>query len=43
MVLFKSAACLNCAQGLDQAELKTMIVRTINQTLDDVATSARKA
>ena len=43
MVLFKSAACLNCAQGLDQKELKTMIVRTINQTLDDVTTSARKA
>ncbi len=43
MVLFKSAACLNCAQGLDQKELKTLIVRTINQTLDDVTTSARKA
>lgn len=43
MVLFKSAACLNRAQGLDQTELKTMIVHTINQTLDDVATSARKA
>ncbi|MEO6299928.1 MAG: TetR/AcrR family transcriptional regulator [Paracoccaceae bacterium] len=43
MVLFKSAACLNCAVGLDQNELKMMIVRTINQTLDDVATSARKA
>jgi AcrR family transcriptional regulator len=43
MVLFKSAACLNCAQGLDQTELKTMIVRTIHQTLDDVALSAKKA
>jgi AcrR family transcriptional regulator len=43
MVLFKSAACLNCAQNVDQSELKSMIIRTIDQTLDDVANSARKA
>jgi AcrR family transcriptional regulator len=43
MVLFKSAACLNCAQNVDQNELKSMIIRTIEQTLDDVANSARKA
>jgi len=43
IVLFKASACLNCAAGFDQGELKSMIVRTILQTLDDVATSARKA
>ena len=43
MVLFKSAACLNCAQNVDQSELKSMIIRTIDQTLDDVANSVRKA
>jgi AcrR family transcriptional regulator len=43
MVLFKSAACLNCARNIDQSELKSMIIRTIDQTLDDVANSARKA
>jgi AcrR family transcriptional regulator len=43
MVLFKSAACLNCAQNVDQSELKSMIIRTIDQTLDDVANSSRKA
>ena len=43
MVLFKSAACLNCARNIDQSDLKAMIIRTIDQTLDDVANSARKA
>ncbi len=43
MVQFKAASCLNCAQKLDQVELRSMIIRTIDQTLDDVATSARKA
>lgn len=41
MVLFKSAACLNCARNVDQSELKSMIIRIIDQTLDDVANSAR--
>ena len=43
MVLFKSAACLNCARNIDQSDLKAMIIHTIDQTLDDVANSARKA
>lgn len=43
MVLFKAASCLNCPSTVDQTELKSMIIRTIEQTLDDVATSARKA
>jgi AcrR family transcriptional regulator len=43
MVLFKAASCLNCAVGVDQGELKSIIIRTIDQTLDDVANSAKKA
>ncbi len=43
LVLFKSAACMNCAGNADQSELRAMIIRTIDQTLDDVANSARKA
>ena len=36
VVLFRSAVCLNCAQEVDIDDLKTMILRTIDQTLDDV-------
>lgn len=43
LVLFKSAACLNCARNVDQGELKSMILRTIHQTLDGVAQSVQKA
>lgn len=43
LVLFKAAACLNCARNVDKGELKAMIVRTIHQTLDGVAQSAQKA
>ena len=43
ILLFKSASCLHCNSGDDQSELKAMIIRTIDQTLDDVLTSARKA
>jgi AcrR family transcriptional regulator len=43
MVLFKSASCLNSASAVDQTELKSMIIRTIDQTLDDVAHSPKKA
>ena len=43
IVLFKAASCLNCAGELDQTDIKTMILRTIDQTLDDVALAARKA
>lgn len=47
MVLFKAASCLNNTNPppnpLEQGELKSMIIRTIDQTLDDVAHSARKA
>lgn len=43
LVLFKSAVCLNCAQTVDQGELKAMIVRTIHQTLDSVTQSVPKA
>jgi AcrR family transcriptional regulator len=41
--MFKSSACLNCAPNVDQTQLKSMIIRTIDQTLDDVTNSARKA
>ncbi len=43
MVLFKAASCMNCPTGRDQSELKAMIIRSIEQTLDDVTHSARKA
>jgi AcrR family transcriptional regulator len=43
VMLFKSASCLSCNRGSDQSELKAMIIRTIDQTLDDVITSAQKA
>ena len=43
MLLFKAASCLNCAHELDQTAIKTMILRTIDQTLDDVTLTARKA
>jgi len=43
VVLFKAASCLNCALEGDQGELKSMIMRSIDQTLDDVSSSARKA
>ena len=43
MVLFKAASCLDSTNLIDHGELKSMIIRTIDQTLDDVAHSARKA
>ncbi len=43
VVLFKAASCLNCTREADQSELKSMIVRTIENTLDDVVYSAKKA
>ena len=43
LVLFKAATCLNCGGHVDQSELRAMIIRTIDQTLDDVANSVRKA
>jgi AcrR family transcriptional regulator len=43
LVLFKSAVCLNCARNVDKGELKSMLTRTIHQTLDSVAPSAPKA
>ncbi len=43
LVLFKAAACANCAPTLDQSDLKSMILRTIEQTLDAVAATDRKA
>jgi AcrR family transcriptional regulator len=43
MVLFKAASCLNCGAELDQTTLRTMILATIDRTLDDVILSARKA
>lgn len=43
MVLFKAASCLNSTDTVAQGELKSMIIRTIDQTLDDVAHSVRKA
>ena len=43
LVLFRSAVCLNSAGNVDQSELRSMIIRKIDQTLDDVANSAQKA
>lgn len=43
MVLFKAASCLNNADLVEQGELKSMIIRTIDKTLDDVAHSVLKA
>ncbi|MEO8244140.1 MAG: TetR/AcrR family transcriptional regulator [bacterium] len=43
MVMFKAASCLNCAKDVDQIELKSMIIRTIDKTLDDVVNSTQKA
>ena len=43
MVLFKSAVCLTCAREVDPTDIRTMILRTIDQTLDDVALATRKA
>jgi AcrR family transcriptional regulator len=43
VVLFKAASCLHCSREVDQTELKSMIIRTIEQTLDDVTNSAQKA
>lgn len=43
MMLFKAASCMSCARGTDQSELKAIIIRNIDQTLDDVITSAQKA
>ena len=43
VVLFKAASCLHCAQDANQSELKSMIVRTIENTLDDIVHSAMKA
>jgi AcrR family transcriptional regulator len=43
MVLFKAASCLNNTHLMDQGELKAMIIRTIDQTLNDVCHSSKKA
>ncbi len=43
MLLFKAASCLKSNQTPDQSELKALIIRTIDQTLDDVAHSSLKA
>ena len=40
ILLFKSATCLHRDEGEDQSELKTLIIRTIYQTLDAVLPSA---
>jgi AcrR family transcriptional regulator len=41
LVLIKAASCLSSAATLDQTEVRTMIGRSIDQTLDEVAASAR--
>ena len=43
VMLFKAASCLNCMRDVNQSELKSMIIRTIEKTLDDVVNSAQKA
>lgn len=43
VLLFKAACGLSCTPNADQSELKAMIIRSIEQTLDDVITSAQKA
>ena len=40
MVLYKAASCLKPTSNQANSELNAMIIRTIDQTLDDVATSA---
>ncbi|MBC7740158.1 MAG: TetR/AcrR family transcriptional regulator [Candidatus Saccharibacteria bacterium] len=43
MVLFKAASCLKSPVSSHDGELKSLIIRTIDQTLDDVAPSSLKA
>ncbi len=43
LVMVKAASCLSCAAPLDQTEVRTMILRSIDQTLDEVASSPRSA
>lgn len=37
LVMVKAASCLSCASPLDQTEVRAMILRSIDQTLDAVA------
>ena len=37
LVMIKAASCLSCGSALDQNEVRSMILRNIDQTLDDVA------
>lgn len=43
VLLFKSGSCLRSQINSDQSELKSMIIRSIDQTLDAVLTAARPA
>jgi AcrR family transcriptional regulator len=40
LVMVKAASCLSCATPLDQTAVRTMILRSIDQTLDEVAAQA---
>ena len=37
LVMVKAASCLSCGSALDQNEVRSMILRSIDLTLDDVA------
>lgn len=37
LVMIKAASCLSCGAHLDQAAVRSMILRSIDQTLDEVA------
>ncbi|MGV8987310.1 MAG: TetR/AcrR family transcriptional regulator [Cypionkella sp.] len=41
LVLIKAASCLSCAAPLDQDLVRSMILRSIDQTLDEISASAR--
>jgi AcrR family transcriptional regulator len=43
LVMVKAASCLSCAAPLDQSAVRSMILRSVDQVLDEVASSARPA
>ncbi len=41
LVMVKAASCLSCAAPLDQTQVRAMILRSIDQTLDEVSLSSQ--
>ena len=41
LVMVKAASCLSCGSALDQAEVRSMILRSIDHSLDNVVVVAR--